>query len=88
MDAGAGTGDGQPRGGLPWLAGVLLRIVLVFGAGLGMGVFLTAPIVGWPHAVPGLLIGAPESIRDTVGLLVMFGTPLVCLVRLRRWIAR
>ena len=88
MDAGADSGDGQPRGGLAWLAVVLLRIVLVLGAGIGLGVFLTAPIVGWPHAFPGLLIGAPESIRDTVGLLVMFGTPVVCLIKLRRWIAR
>jgi len=60
---------------------------LVVGGGVGL--LLTAPIVGWPGVFPaGLLTNAPDKVRDVVGLLVMFGTPLICLVKLRRWIVR
>jgi hypothetical protein len=83
------SGDGSPRGGLPRLARVLLRIVVVVVVGGGLGLVLTAPIVGWPGVFPaGLLMNAPSKVRDVVGLLVMFGTPLIGLVKLRRWIAR
>ncbi len=75
--------------GCPGQSRVLLRIVLVLAVGAGVGLLLTAPIVGWPSVFPaGLLMNAPEMIRDTVGLLVMFGTPLIAVVKLRRWIAR
>ena len=78
-----------PRGGLPRPVRVLLRIVLVLAVGSGVGLLLTAPVVGWPGVFPaGLLMNAPEMIRDVVGLLVMFGTPLIAVVKLRRWIAR
>jgi hypothetical protein len=89
MGEGTASGDGSPRGGLPRPARVLLRIALVLAVGGGVGLLLTAPIVGWPGVFPaGLLMNAPEGIRDVVGLLVMFGTPLITVVKLRRWIAR
>jgi len=89
MGEGAASGDGSRPGGLPRPVRVLLRIVLVLAVGAGLGLLLTAPIVGWPSVFPaGLLMNAPEMIRDTVGLLVMFGTPLIAVVKLRRWIAR
>ena len=89
MGEGAASGDGSRSGGLPRPARVLLRLVLVLVVGGGVGLLLTAPIVGWPGVFPaGLLTNAPDKVRDVVGLLVMFGTPLICLVKLRRWIVR
>jgi hypothetical protein len=89
MGEGAASGDGSRPGGLPRPARVLLRFVLVLAVAGGVGVFLTAPIVGWPGVFPaGLLMNAPDKVRDVIGLVVMFGTPLICLVKLRRWIGR
>ena len=89
MGEGAANDEGSRPGGLPRPVRVLLRIVLVLAVGGGVGLLLTAPIVGWPGVFPaGLLMNAPDGIRDVVGLLVMFGTPLISVVKLRRWIAR
>jgi hypothetical protein len=64
---------------------MLKRILLTFAAipiGVGLGFVLLLPIVGAPHAFPGLLLHAPENVRNTVGLVIMFATPalLVLLV--------
>ena len=90
MGEGAASGDGSRPGGLPRPARVLLRLVLVLVVGGGVGLLLTAPIVGWPGVFPaGLLTNAPDKVRDVVGLLVPpIDTPLICLVKLRRWIVR
>jgi hypothetical protein len=85
----AANNDRPRPGGLPRPARILLRLVVVLVVGGGVGLLLTAPIVGWPGVFPaGLLTNAPDKVRDVVGLLVMFGTPLICLVKLRRWIVR
>jgi hypothetical protein len=56
----------------------LVVVGLVVGAALGfvLGVILTAPIVGWPHAFPGLLMDAPESVRELVVKVLLCGCPI------------
>jgi hypothetical protein len=36
-----------------------------------LGAVLTAPLVGWPHAFPGLLMNAPEKLREVVGVAMV-----------------
>ena len=58
------------------------------GIGFGVGLLLTAPIVGWPHTFPGLLINAPEPLREAVGLFLIAAMPIAFVRWCRRWILR
>jgi hypothetical protein len=51
-----------------WVRRTIVIIGLLVGAAIGFifGLYLTAPIVGWPHAVHGLLMDAPEETRSCV----------------------
>jgi hypothetical protein len=56
----------------------LAAVPLGVGVGFVVGIF----IIGAPHAIPGPLLKAPESVRSTVHLAVMAGTPVLFLVAL------
>ena len=62
------------------------RFLIVAGVGFGLGMLATAPIVGWPNAVPGLLINAPERLREVVGFSLLGIGVVVSLRVCRRWI--
>jgi hypothetical protein len=88
MDEGAARGDGPSGGGLGRWPRIVLRALFVTGTGFGVGLLLTAPIVGWPHAFPGVLINAPEPLREAVGLFLIAVTPIAFVRWCRRWIVR
>ncbi|HEV8264800.1 MAG TPA: hypothetical protein VGQ06_07600 [Gemmatimonadales bacterium] len=60
----------------PTFKRVLLTIAAI-PVGALLGVVLAIPVVGAPHAFPGLLMKAPEHIRTNVGLALVYGTPVV-----------
>jgi hypothetical protein len=58
----------------------LKRMLLTFAAipaGVTCGFLLAIPVVGAPHAFPGLLMNAPEHVRNRVGLAVVLAMPVV-----------
>lgn len=57
----------------------LLSIVAI-PAGVALGFILMLPVVGAPHAFPGLLMHAPEPVRDRAGLACVIVTPIVLLL--------
>jgi len=60
----------------PTLWRMLLTIAAVpVGAVLGLALAIVA--VGAPHAAPGFLMDAPEPVRNTVGMVVAYSTPVV-----------
>ncbi len=86
MDEGAARGDSPARDGLAGVRRLSFRFLVVAGVGLVVGMLLTAPIVGWPNAFPGLLMNAPERLREIVGLSLLGVGVFVCLRLCRRWI--
>jgi hypothetical protein len=69
---------------------VLVIAGLVLGGGMGfvLGAVLTAPIVGWPHAFPGLLMHAPEPLRNSVAYILLAGGPIAKAAALWRIVLR
>ena len=67
---------------------VALRSLVVLVVGFCVGMLLTAPIVGWPHVFTGLLMNAPEPLREITGLAIIGITPLIFLRALWRRIKR
>ena len=54
----------------------ILLTLLVIPAGLGVGMVLATFAVGAPHAVPGILMKAPEQVRNDVSFAIFVGTPV------------
>ena len=55
----------------------LLLTIAAIPLGVVCGIVLSVPVVGAPHAFPGLLMHAPENVRTDVGLALVYGTPAV-----------
>jgi hypothetical protein len=55
----------------------LLLTLVAVPVGAFLGTVLAIPVVGAPHAFPGLLMNAPEQVRHDVGLALVFLTPAV-----------
>ena len=55
----------------------LLLTIAAVPAGVLFGFVVAIPVVGAPHAFPGLLMHAPEPVRNTVGMAIVYGMPVL-----------
>lgn len=63
------------------LLNLLLSVIAVPVAAF-LGLLLTAPVCGWPHAFPGALmsLNVPVRIRESVALVLIVTLPVIALL--------